>query len=247
MSAIEISNAVDQLNAPGRTETYLNMVKKYTPSECEAFGEMLAEVVYGMDENPDQDFLGELYMGLDLGNEHRGQFFTPYNVCKMMGKMMYGDVLQERVKQDGWISVSDPCCGAGALLIAFANTCKESDVNFQTSVLFVAQDIDYVVGCMCYLQLSLMGCAGYVVIDNSLTKPSLSHDKRGLIPVHSSNVWYTPFYFRNEWHLRRIWAQMDMLVKGAEKDAPADPPKVEKKEPESVTYQITEGEQLTLF
>ena len=38
---------------------------------------MLAEVVADLEHNPDQDFLGELFMALDLGNEWAGQFFTP--------------------------------------------------------------------------------------------------------------------------------------------------------------------------
>ena len=38
---------------------------------------MLQEVVIGMDFNQDQDFLGELYMALELGNDHAGQFSRP--------------------------------------------------------------------------------------------------------------------------------------------------------------------------
>lgn len=100
---------------------------------------------------------------------------------------------------------------AGATLIAFANECRRQGVNYQTSVLFAAQDIDYIVGMMCYLQLSLIGAAGYVEITNSLTKPTLCVDPRGLIPRPGANVWYTPMYFRQEWHFRRVWAQLDRL------------------------------------
>ncbi len=38
----------------------------------------------GMEQNPDQDFLGELYMLCELGNDASGQFFTPYDVCRCM-------------------------------------------------------------------------------------------------------------------------------------------------------------------
>lgn len=31
--------------------------------------------------------------------------------------------------------------------------------------------------------------------------------------------WYTPFYFRDIWHYRRIWAQMDLLLQTDEKPA----------------------------
>ena len=157
-------------------------------------------------------------MALDLGNDHAGQFFTPYDVCRMMAEITGAD-LQARIERDGWISVNDCACGAGALLVAFANACTRQKINYQTSVLFTAQDIDYIVGLMCYLQLSLMGCAGYVVIGDTLLHPSTALDRRGLIPRPDQNIWYTPFYFRDIWHYRRIWAQMDLLLQTDEKPA----------------------------
>ena len=33
---------------------------------------------------------------------------------------------------------------------------------------FVAQDIDLTVALTCYVQLTLLGCAGYVIVGNSL-------------------------------------------------------------------------------
>ena len=188
MAAVSISNTVDKSNAKGREETYMSLASKYDKQELECICRMFAEVVSGIDENPDQDFLGEMFMALDLGNDHNGQFFTPYNVCKMMAKMTYGQGLEEKVEQRGWVSVNDPACGAGALLVAFANECKLQNVNYQTSVLFVAQDIDYIVGCMCYIQLSLLGCPGYVVIDNSLTHPCAGVDGNPLIPIPGENI-----------------------------------------------------------
>lgn len=210
LAAIAISNTVDRSHAAEREKTYMTIAGKYKPEEMLKFSQMLQEVVIGMDFNPDQDFLGELYMALDLGNDHAGQFFTPYDVCRMMAEIT-GTDLQARIERDGWISVNDCACGAGALLVAFANACTRQEINYQTSVLFTAQDIDYIVGLMCYLQLSLMGCAGYVVIGDTLRHPSTALDRRGLIPRPDQNIWYTPFYFRDIWHYRRIGAQMELL------------------------------------
>jgi type I restriction-modification system DNA methylase subunit len=149
-------------------------------------------------------------MVLELGNQQAGQFFTPYDVCRAMAALTWGDQ-EERIKRQGWISVNDCACGAGATLMAFANECRRHGINYQTSVLFVAQDVDAIVAAMCYLQLSLMGCAGYVVVGNTLSNPKQAVDKRGLIPVHGPDVWYTPMYFRQEWHMRRVWALMENL------------------------------------
>lgn len=244
MAAISISNLVDKSNAESREKTYLSLASKYNERELECFGRMFAEIVCGIDECPDQDFLGELYMALELGNNHKGQFFTPYSVCRAMAAMTFTDT-KDRIAEQGWVSVNDPACGAGALLVAFANECRRpgNDVNYQTSVLFVAQDIDLTVGCMCYIQLSLLGCPGYVVIADSIVNPCTGIDRRGLIPVPGEHIWYTPFYFRDVWHYRRLWAQVDMLLQAqAPKPPTEEPPK-----PEAPVLQEAKGGQLSLF
>lgn len=188
MSAVGISNTVDKDHAVEREKTYMALASKYDRSELECLSRMFAEVVNGLEEDPNQDFLGDLFMALELGNEHKGQFFTPYSVCRMTAKMTYGKDLEAKIDQRGWVSINDPACGAGALLVAFANECRLQHTNYQTSVLFVAQDIDHIVGCMCYIQLSLLGCPGYVVIGNSLTEPCSGIDGDPLIPVPGDNI-----------------------------------------------------------
>lgn len=60
LTAIEISNSTDKVNAPERTKMYQTIVSKYSAKEREGMVEMLAEVIMGMEQNPDQDFLGSL-------------------------------------------------------------------------------------------------------------------------------------------------------------------------------------------
>lgn len=218
MAAVTISNRVDKANEPEREKTYREIAGKYQGNELKAFSHMLAEVVLGIEGNPDQDFLGELYMKLELGNDAAGQVFTPYDLCIAMARLTNGDQLKEQVERDGWVAVNDCACGAGATLLAFANECRRQGINYQTRVLFVAQDVDYVVGLMCYLQLSLIGAAGYVVIANTLTDPVTCVDPRGLMPCQGNKVWYTPMYFREEWHFRRVCAKMDRLFSESTKD-----------------------------
>ena len=213
MAAISISNAVDERNAQAREGTYMTIAAKYKPEELQRFSQMFAEVVLGMEEDPDQDFLGELFMMLNLSSAANGQFFTPYSVCEMMATMTDGDQVKVEIQEKGWVSVNDPACGAGATLVAFANYCKRKGIDFQNDVLFVGQDIDYIVACMCYIQLSLLGCAGYVVVGNTITNPSTSYDGRALIPVYGDNVWYTPMYFAGKWGLRRVVETMSIMVR----------------------------------
>lgn len=212
LTAIEISNSTDKVNATERTKMYQTIISKYSAKERDGMAEMLAEVVMGMEQNPDQDFLGSLYMMCELGNDASGQFFTPYDVCRCMVEISRGS--NPAAENAGFFSVSDPACGAGALLIAFANLCRRKNICYHDKVLFVAQDIDLIAGLMCYIQLSFLGCAGYVVIGNTITEPSTAYDRRGLLPAGpQSRIWYTPFFSTDIWFLRRQWAQIELLMK----------------------------------
>lgn len=111
--------------------------------------------------------------------------------------------------------------------MAFANECRKKGINYQTDVLFVAQDIDYIVGMMCYLQMSLLGMPGYVVIGDTLASPSTSYDKRGLLPVDNGSVWYTPLLRIPVWQYRIFMAQMELVTQPIKEEYAADAPKSE--------------------
>ena len=64
------------------------------------------------------------------------------------------------------------------------------------------------VALMCYLQISLLGVAGYVKVGNSLTDPITDGDSL-------ENYWFTPMYFSDFWCTRRIIRRMqDILESG---------------------------------
>lgn len=161
----------------------------------------MTATVEALDTNQEQDFLGDLYMSLGMGNHWRGQFFTPYHLCQAMAEMSLVDA-DEQIRRQGWMSILDPACGAGATLIAAANTLRRAGINYQERALFVGQDIDPVVAMMCYIQLSLLGCPGYVAVGNSLTNPLTGHP---LLPECQSGVdiWITPVFFTTKWAMRR--------------------------------------------
>ena len=254
MFATSIANVFPSPHREHREKLYMETAKKYSKGELDIMAEMMALVVTGMEDNPDQDFLGELYMCMDMGNQWTGQFFTPYDVCKAMSLMNYSDgVIESQVRERGFVGVSDPACGAGALLIAFANVCREKKLNYQQHCLFIAQDIDQLAGMMCYIQLSLMGCAGHVIVDNTLTKPAQFYDERALLPVDGTNVWTTPMMYSDTWQIRQIAARMALLTSRigtvSEKVVKELEPVIEKK-PEPVMVpelKADETGQLSLF
>ena len=220
MIACTIANAVDKRHFDEREAMYMRIVPKYSKEELDIFPLFFTHIVMGMEENPDCDFLGELYMNLELGNKHAGQFFTPYSVCRAMAECaVQENHLKEQLEREDWISINDPACGAGATLVAAANYLRSLKINYQQCALFVAQDVDMTVGLMCYIQLSLLGCAGYVVIGNTLTEPQVGPV---LFGEESSRCWYTPMYFHPVWATRRAIAQARAMFGAVATAFPAD-------------------------
>lgn len=195
-----------------RMSEYDAIAKYYTEAELNQFAEMLRETTTALDINPAQDFLGTLYMALGLGNVCRGQCFTPYSVCKFTARAAACD-LGLGLKDKSWISVNDPACGAGALLIAIAQECMCQKINYQTSVLFVAQDIDKTAAMMCFVQLSLLGCPGYIIVGNSLTRPPVGPSP--LLPIcqDGQEIWYTSMMYHKLWQWRIAVEKVWMLGK----------------------------------
>ena len=207
MVATTISNAIDKRYFDEREANYMRIAQKYSEDEIKVFPDFFTNIVLGMEENPDCDFLGELYMSLELGNKKAGQFFTPYHLCRAMAECtIQEDMLKSQIKEKGWISINDCACGAGATLVAAANYLRSIGINYQQHALFVAQDVDATVALMCYIQLSLLGCAGYVVIGNTRTEPQVGPV---LFGENTSRCWYTPLFFHPVWQMRRAIAQAE--------------------------------------
>ncbi len=209
MIACSISNAVDRTpeHFERREKEYMSCLERMGSNELPS--QLFGIIVTALENEPEQDFLGKMYMNLELGNHWKGQFFTPYNVCKMMSEITCGDA-DRRIEEQGYISISDPACGAGATLIAAVNSLKDGKHNFQNHVLFVGQDIDRIVGMMCYIQLSLLGCAGYICIGNSLTNPLTGGI---LFPQEreGQELWLMPMFQSEVWAMRRMFHAMDRL------------------------------------
>lgn len=118
---------------------------------------------------------------------------------------------------------------------------------------------DFIVGLMCYIQCSFMGCAGYVVIGDTLVNPATAYDSRGLLPAGPQNrIWYMPLFSTDVWYMRRQIAQMNLLF-----EPKGEPAKIEKsdikpanlqksiknepKAPENEPLNETKTGQLTFF
>lgn len=188
-----------------REKQYIETIKTYTKKEQKIIAQMFTMLVLELEERPSQDLLGELYMMLEISNKNNGQFFTPYNVCELMSNITVDKKnLTKQIKQNGYITVNDCACGAGATLISATEQCKSmfKRLNYQNHIMVVGQDIDITCVQMCYIQLSLHGMAGYVIHGNTLTEPVITDLHR---------IWFTPIYFSDVWTMRRLFHNQDIL------------------------------------
>lgn len=179
LSACTISNSVDKQQWQKREDVYMQTIGKYEKEEANKFAEMFALVVTGLSGAKKGDFLGEVYMQLEIGNKDVGQFFTPYDVSKMMAKLI--DVQKD---DEGLITLNEPACGSGGMIIAYAETMKDQDINYQEKLRVICNDLDYDVVKMAYIQLSLLGIDAVIMQGDSITQKM-------------NEVWYTPMHMMN--------------------------------------------------
>lgn len=121
-------------------QRYLNTVKQYAKEQAVLKIFLLALLVMALEEKH-QDFLGQVYMQLNLGNVTTGQFFTPYHVSKLMSEINFIEI-EDKLKDQEFITLSDPCCGSAGMIIAFAETMKNKGYNYQNQLYVEAIDID---------------------------------------------------------------------------------------------------------
>lgn len=187
--ALAISNSVDRAQFDVREARYLAIVKDYSRDEIDRFCQMLACVVSELERAP-RDFLGSMFMELELGNHWKGQYFTPFEVCSMMARLTYGT--EERaalIARRGYVGLLEPAVGAGAMVIAFAEVMREDGQSPQQALHVTAADVDATAAHMAYVQLSLLGIPALVEQRNSLACPSLPAQATWLTPVHVLCGW----------------------------------------------------------
>lgn len=192
MTACAFSNGFesDKNMFENREKMFMDCSKKYNKDENSTFAEMLGLLMLAYYENPEQDFLGEIYCTLQLNKGGLGQVFTPYNVARLIAEMQISHI-KERLEKERIVSVADHSCGSGCLLIALANSAINAGVNYLDKIKFIAQDIDLIAGLMCYIQLSILGCKATVKIGDSLAEP-ITKDA-----VYDETVWVTPMASAN--------------------------------------------------
>jgi hypothetical protein len=207
MSALAISNAVDKNHYDVREADYMRIVGRYSKEEANCMAQGLGLVVEGLSDGH-CDFLGSLFMGLELGDSWKGQFFTPYDICVLMAKLSMTGAAQTAIRQKGFVSVNDPCVGAGAMVIAAAHAMFDEDLNYQTQMHAIVQDIDIVAVHMSYIQFSLLHIPALVYHANSLSMEVWSEWRT---PAHVLGRW--DHKLKREQEGRAMAYELDVLTR----------------------------------
>lgn len=185
LAASELDMA--RIRAPESIEHCRKICARYEASDIAKMQEMFCMMVCAL-EAQFHDFLGAIFMVLELGDNFRGQYFTPYPVQSLMARMLMPGV-RDTIRREGIATVSDPACGAAGMLIAYAECLLEADINPSMHMFGSCIDIDPVAADMAFIQLYVLGIAAEVVTGNTLT-------------MQIRRVRYTPVYYLNEFEKR---------------------------------------------
>lgn len=140
---------------------------RYSDAEFSELAGLFAIVVEALSQKP-YDFLGSVFMQLELGDGYKGQYFTPSHVADLMAKVTLQNC-HDILAQKGFITISEPTCGSGVMVIGCVNTLIEMGFNPQQCLWAHCQDIDFTAAMMCYIQLSLLHIPARITIGNTLT------------------------------------------------------------------------------
>lgn len=191
ISAISLHNAglPEQSQLFQRYEQeYLDIIHSYEQADQQALVHCFALLVEVMDTaGMPKDILGQIYMDMDFGDAHQGQFFTPDHVSQMMAKMQMTNLPQLLEKQP-FITATEPTCGAGGMLLALAGEVINLGYRPEQHLWIQAIDISRIASLMCYIQLSLWHIPAQVIVGNSLT---MEYREILYTPAHRLYMWDT--------------------------------------------------------
>ena len=187
LTALMISNTC--VFNENREKQYLNTISKYGEEE-KLFPLLYLELVEEMQKGFN-DVLGTLFMELGLGSKHTGQFFTPYHIAQETAAVVFAEKqVNKLIKEKGYISILEPSCGGGAMVIAFAEAMYKNGYNPQQQLVIECNDLDVKGVYMTYVQLSLYGIPAVVNHADSLT-------------LSKYDTFKTPTYILDGWEFRR--------------------------------------------
>lgn len=204
LAASELDMA--RIRTPENVERSREICAKYSESDISNLHALFSLMVCAL-EAKFHDFLGAIYMELELGDDRNGQYFTPYHVQSLLAKLLRPEV-EQTIRSEGFVTISDPASGAAGMIVAYAENLLEAGYNPSEHMFGSCIDIDPIAADMAFIQLSLLGIPAEVVTGNTLS-------------MKLNRVRYTPVYYLNGFEerlnsQRRIKAMLAFIREMAE-------------------------------
>lgn len=177
--ALTISNQCDPDYYDEREKRFMEITKDFSSDDLQNLGDLFGQIMFMFLAQIDgpSDILGSIYMELSAGKKQLGQVFTPDHICRLMAALT-GTPPEKEIAEKGFVTVCDPACGSGAMILGFAYGMKEAGIAF-TKMFAECTDIDIEAVHMTYVQLALSGIPAVVIHGNTLTDQQRS-------------MWWTP-------------------------------------------------------
>ncbi|WP_370423315.1 N-6 DNA methylase (plasmid) [Pantoea vagans] len=118
---------IARIRTPESIERCRKISERYSAADMRNMHELFALMVCAL-QAQFHDFLGAVFMELELGDDRQGQYFTPYNVQSMMARLLMPGVI-DTIRREGMFTLSEPTCGAGGMVIAYAECLIEAGLN----------------------------------------------------------------------------------------------------------------------
>lgn len=147
---------------------YMEVVKRYRNKDDVRKMPELLGLTLGEISNGGCDFFGMVAGELGVLDAGLGQFFTPYEVSRMMAEISLTGV-EATIEQHGFATIQEPAAGAGGMLLAVADVIEAKGFSPETQIWVEATELSRSTYHMAYVQLAARGIAGRVICGNSLT------------------------------------------------------------------------------
>lgn len=166
---------------------YLRTIQKYDKADADHFAYIVSMLVNAMNNAHKRkgvydDVLGLVFEQLDMGNERLGQFFTPMELCNLMAQMEMRQV-REMLQSQPYVTIGEPCVGAGRQILAAANVLLTKGFNPALHMVAECWDVDYLSVNMSYITFTLADIPAVIVHGNALSMKQIN-------PPIRTYAWY---------------------------------------------------------
>lgn len=202
------------LSAGAREEEYFEVIKSYSKDELELFSKAFALLIQETESKPFTDVLGTYYLEIAAhsSKQARGEFYTPPEICEVMAKMTVD--AHSVISRGKPITVSEPSCGAGNMVLAlakqFSPIIQEGKKSYVDLLRVTCQDLNPVAVDSCFINTTLYGIPAKMIWGDTLR-------------MTVNNSWKNIHWFRVGEDIRQAIKNSERMMTEHSKEELSDP------------------------